>query len=121
MKPLRQPMTPKERRQDQHAREAKARSETEADISDFKSGRSILRATELSSTEKRQKNASRCFGCDRSGFPLLVWEYRDVASGPAILCSDCSETAEADYRKRQRAASAVRTRPSDDRRPVRKT
>ena len=103
-------MTPKERRQEQHAREAMVRNETEADIAGFKTGQTASRPTELSSTKKSKKNASRCFGCDASGFPLQVWEYHDVAAGPSLLCADCSQTAEAAYRGKQKSVSAARSR-----------
>ena len=87
-------MTPKARRQQQHARESANRGETEAAIEKFKAGRSVHRPTQLLSRRKTRKHSARCYGCDASGFPLEVWEYEDVASGPAILCRTCAAIAE---------------------------
>ena len=78
-------MTPKARRQQQLTRESASRSDTEAAIEAFKTGRRAHRPTQLSSRRKTRKHAARCNGCSASGFPLTVWEYHEVASGPAIL------------------------------------
>lgn len=91
-------MTPKARRQQQLTRESATRSETEAAIEEFKAGRSVQRPTRLVSKRKTRKHAARCYGCDASGFPLKVWEYHDVESGPSILCYACSTIAERDVR-----------------------
>jgi hypothetical protein len=98
-------MTPKARRDQQFARESASRSETETAISEFKAGRRVHRTTELTSLRKTQKSSARCYGCDASGFPLTVWEYHEVASGPAILCAACASAAEqalAARRKKER-------------------
>src|SRR5205814_2266123 len=91
-------MTPKARRQQQFKRETASRSETEAAIEDCKAGRSGRRPTQLASRQKTRRNSARCYGCDASGFPLQVWEFHDVTSGPAILCDACAEIAEREFR-----------------------
>jgi hypothetical protein len=87
-------MTPKARREQQHTREMAARTETEAGIELFKAGRPVHRPTELISRRRTAKHSARCYGCDARGFPLQVWEYAEVASGPAILCRACATIAE---------------------------
>jgi hypothetical protein len=90
-------MTPKARRQQQLTRESASRSETEAAIEEFKAGRPVHRPTRLASRRKTRKNSARCYGCDARGFPLKVWEYHEVVSGPAILCNACAAIAERDF------------------------
>lgn len=88
-------MTPKARRHQQLMREAATRSATEAAIEVFKLGQPAHKATRLISARKTAKKASRCYGCGEAGFPLEVWEYQEVAGGPAILCGGCADKAEA--------------------------
>ena len=88
-------MTPKDRRQRQLARESDTRRETEEAIEVFKTGRRAHRPTRLLSPRRTRRSAPRCYGCDQSGSPLVVWEYHEVESGPAILCEACAKVAEA--------------------------
>ena len=99
-------MTPKARREQQYARESASRRETEAAINDFKAGQAARRPTNLASRRKTRKHAARCFGCDASGFPLEVWEYHEVASGPSILCKACSVIAECALRTTAKSGSS---------------
>ena len=98
-------MTPKDRRQQQYRRELETRGETEAAIEEFRAGRRLQRPTILVSRRKTRKQSARCDGCDASGFPLEVWEYHDVESGPAILCDACSAVAERTVRTPARIRS----------------
>ena len=106
-------MTPKARREQQHARESTTRTDTEAAIEEFRAGRTVHRPTVLTSARKTRKNAARCYGCDTSGFPLQVWEYGDVASGPSILCDACAATAERAFTAARRAAAPAAPRRGD--------
>jgi len=102
-------MTPKARRQQQLTRESAIRSETEAAIEVFRTGQRISRPTRLVSSRRTRKRAVRCYGCDINGFPLSVWEYDEVESGPTILCDACAATAEALLRASRKApASDIR-------------
>ena len=101
-------MTPKARREQQHARESTTRTDTEAAIEEFRAGRSVHRPTILTSPRKTRKNSARCYGCDASGFPLQVWEYADVDSGPAILCDACASIAERTLASARRATAPAR-------------
>jgi hypothetical protein len=99
-------MTPKARRQQQLTRESATRSATEAAIELFKTGAPSHKATQLITTRRTAKHAARCYGCDASGFPLRVWEYQEVAAGPAILCVACAGKAEAALRAATKAQRA---------------
>lgn len=87
-------MTPKARREQQLNRESATRDDTEAAIEVFKAGRRVHEPTRLLSKRKTRKHSARCSGCDAAGFPIEVWEFHDVESGPAILCDACAATAE---------------------------
>lgn len=87
-------MTPKARRAQQLNRESATRGETEAAIEVFRAGRRVHEPTRLLTKRKTRKHSARCAGCDAAGFPLEVWEFHDVESGPAILCDACAATAE---------------------------
>jgi hypothetical protein len=97
-------MTPKARREQQLNRESAARGDTEAAIEVFKAGRRVHEPTRLLSKRKTRKHSARCSGCEAAGFPLEVWEFHDVESGPAILCDACAATAERNVRPPVRSA-----------------
>jgi hypothetical protein len=112
-------MTPKERRERQHARESQTLRDTEAAIDAFKAGLRVHRPTVLLSSRRTRKSAARCYGCDLSGSPLDVWEYEDVESGPSILCYVCATSAEAALRRAQMDGDE-RPRPTGDARDDRR-
>jgi len=106
-------MTPKARRQQQLTRESATRNQTEAAIAVFKTAQRISRPTRLVSSRRTRKQAARCYGCDVNGFPLSVWEYDEVESGPAILCDACATLAEATLRaSRTAGVKSVGQRPT---------
>ncbi len=98
-------MTPKARRQLQLNRESASRGDTEAAIEEFRAGRRVHEPTVLGSKRKARKNSARCAGCDTTGFPLEVWEYHDVISGPSILCNACASIAESRVRAAGRSGA----------------